>query len=158
MPIEPVRFEERGERIVVGVREVHQFATAGQTMGAQWGKLKAHGEIAGAKPMQALGVMCATDMAKGTIDYLCGCEVAELTADHGGMDRVNLVPARYAVFWHGGHVSEARPTWEAIYGEWLPHSEYKPHECPELEVYDERFNGETLEGGFEIWIPVEPKA
>lgn len=41
-----------------------------------------------------------------------------------------------------------------IYGAWLPKSGRKLREAPDLELYDHRFNPESENSEFDIYIPV----
>lgn len=65
--------------------------------------------------------------------------------------------ARYAVFLHEGNVATIQETWQQILSSWLPKSGMQSNETPDFEVYDERFDGATGEGGVEIWLGVKPK-
>jgi len=38
---------------------------------------------------------------------------------------------------------------------WLPKSGMQSNQTPDFEVYDERFDGTTGEGGVEIWLGVK---
>jgi AraC family transcriptional regulator len=67
------------------------------------------------------------------------------------------VPAvRYAVFLHAGNVATIQETWKQILERWLPSSGMKSAQTPDFEVYDERFDGATGDGGVEIWLGVKP--
>jgi AraC family transcriptional regulator len=69
---------------------------------------------------------------------------------------VRIPEQKYAVFCQRDHISTIRSTWNAIWNEWLPNSEYEVADAPDFERYGEHFNSATGIGGFEIWIPVKP--
>ena len=65
------------------------------------------------------------------------------------------VPAnRYAVFTHRGPVLAIQDTYAAIFGSWLPESGYRRAEGPDFELYDERFDEQTMSGEADIYLPV----
>ena len=67
------------------------------------------------------------------------------------------VPAvRYAVFLHEGNVATIQATWRQIFSTWLPNSGVRSANTPDFELYDERFDGATGDGGVEIWLGVQP--
>jgi AraC family transcriptional regulator len=68
--------------------------------------------------------------------------------------RVTVSPARYAVFEHGGHVTELSRTYAAIWDSWFPASGHKPAEVPGIERHNPNFDPRTGCGGVAIWIPL----
>jgi AraC family transcriptional regulator len=58
------------------------------------------------------------------------------------------------VFEQPAHISAIRDTMNAIFNDWLPSSGCAVANAALLERYDERFEAETGNGGFEIWIPL----
>jgi len=58
------------------------------------------------------------------------------------------------VFVHEGNVNTIQETWKQIFS-WLPKSGMQSNQTPDFEVYDERFDGTTGEGGVEIWLGVK---
>ena len=68
------------------------------------------------------------------------------------------VPANhYAVFTHVGEIHRIKETYAHIFGTWLPASEWTRADGPDFELYDERFNPETMGGEVDIYVPVSPK-
>jgi AraC family transcriptional regulator len=66
------------------------------------------------------------------------------------------VPARrYAIFFHPQHVAAIRGSWNYIWNEWLPQSEYELADAPVIEHYDRRFDPRSGEGGVELWVPLQ---
>jgi AraC family transcriptional regulator len=59
------------------------------------------------------------------------------------------------VFEHREHVSAIAGTWKAIWEHGLADAGWKVLDGPAFERYDERFDGRTGLGGFEIWVPVD---
>ena len=59
------------------------------------------------------------------------------------------------MFEHRDHVSAIANTWKAIWEHGLADSGFQALDAPAFERYDERFDGRTDLGGFEIWIPVK---
>ena len=119
-----------------------------------WQRFRAHiGNVPGQIGNIAYGVCHNTDDA-GHFDYIAGVEVADFAGLPKDFARLRLAEQRYAVFTHEQHVSTVRATFIAIFNEWLPKSGYHSADAPPFERYDERFDGRTGLGGFEIWIPV----
>jgi AraC family transcriptional regulator len=102
----------------------------------------------------AYGVCHNTDDA-GNFDYIAGVEVFDFASLPKGFARLRLTEQRYAVFTHTEHVSAVRGTFMAIFNDWLPKSGHLAADAPPFERYDERFDGHTGLGGFEVWIPVK---
>jgi AraC family transcriptional regulator len=103
----------------------------------------------------AYGV-CYNPGDAGQFDYIAGVEVADFADLPEDFARLRLTEQLYAVFTHEQHVSTVRGTFMAIFNEWLPSSGYQSADAAPFERYDERFDGHTGMGGFEIWIPVKP--
>ncbi|MEM9838212.1 MAG: GyrI-like domain-containing protein [Pseudomonadota bacterium] len=157
MPIEPVRFEDVGECHFVGLRRTLKMDTAGEEIAAMWAAFSAAGPVEGQNSEYAYGIMPKDQPAEGSFDYMPAVGVSAFTEAHSGRDQLTIPAARYAVFWHGEHAMTAKTTWSAIFGEWQPQSGFDHDATPFLEVYDQRFDPATGEGGFEIWIPVKAK-
>jgi AraC family transcriptional regulator len=63
----------------------------------------------------------------------------------------------YAVFTHRGPLSTLGKTYDFIYGEWLPKSEYDYDDSNEIEWYDERFDPLSEVSEFDIYVPIKRK-
>ncbi|MBI1313827.1 hypothetical protein GC176_21245 [bacterium] len=86
--------------------------------------------------------------------YLAGCAV---TADAEIPDgfTVQKIPAgTYAVFTHRGPISGIDETVRYACREWLPQSGYDLADGPDVELYDERFHGDSEDSESEYWLPV----
>ncbi len=71
-----------------------------------------------------------------------------------GLETRSVPANRYAVFTHRGPVMAIQDTYAAIFGTWLPPSGYRRAEGPDFELYDERFDEETMSGEIDIYVPV----
>jgi AraC family transcriptional regulator len=141
--------------LVAGISRTHSGTNAG--MPAQWGEFQPWlGHVPGQRGNTAYGVLY-NDNESG-VDYLTGVEVASTAGLPDTLAHLAIAPQCYAVFQHRGHVSTISSTWQAIWSEWFPRSGYQAVAAPMLETYPEMFDPVTGNGGFEIWIPVEPAA
>jgi len=156
--VEPIRFEDVGERHFVGVRQTVEMKTAGQGIMQVWMAFSQVAEVERQKPTHAYGLMPKNDPDSGAFDYMAAYEVDAPAPSHASHAQLTVPAGRYAVFHHPGPAREAQSTWRPIFGEWMPQSDFDHDVLPFQEVYDEAFDPSTGEGGFEIWIPVKPKA
>lgn len=87
-------------------------------------------------------------------NYMAAVEVSSL--DDIPISMVGkVIPARrYAVFTHRGTPDGLPHLFQAIYSEWMPTSGYAPDGHFDLELYDERFRGDTADSEVDICIPV----
>ncbi len=153
-PIEPVRFENGGAKILAGLSRPCTVASVA-TIPAQWQSFAPHlGHIPGQIGQVAYGVHWNfTD--DGEFEYMCAAEVRGGDTLPDGFSQVKLTPQRYAVFLHRDHISAIRNTWAAIHNEWRPANAIEPQHAPSFERYDARFDPRTGNGDVEIWIPVK---
>lgn len=63
----------------------------------------------------------------------------------------------YAVFTHKGPTSTIAQTFETIYLEWLPNSDYEFRFGYDFELYDHRFKGMDESSELDIYVPVKKK-
>ena len=115
--------------------------------------------IAEAKGMigkASFGVSETTMDVDGKFTYLAGVQVPNSSNLPAGFTAIQIPARRYAVFAHGGHVSELSEAIMKVLGEWLPASSYRPDGQPGLiEVYGEAFDPQTGHGGMEIWVAIK---
>jgi len=71
-----------------------------------------------------------------------------------GMTVRNLPKRLYAIFTHRGSLENLDETYQFIYGQWLPASDYELAPNEELEVYGEEFDPDKPNSALEIWIPL----
>ncbi len=150
----PPRFVDGKTMLIAGLSErYNQEASA--KIPAQWQRFAPYlGHIPKQIGRATYGIICNGDDA-GNSDYICGVEVSDFANAPKELARLRIPEQKYAVFFHGGHVSTILQVWHTIWNKWLPDSGNKTAEGPEFERYDERFNPATGEGGFEIWIPIK---
>jgi len=152
--LEPPRLESGRRLLIAGIGARYTCEASGG-IPSQWQRFIPHldhipGQIGGI----AYGVSCNGDDA-GSFDYVCGVEVKDFLRIPADWSRVRIAEQKYAVFAQRDHISTIRSTWNTIWNEWLPNSEYEVADAPDFERYDEHFNSTTGIGGFEIWIPVK---
>jgi predicted transcriptional regulator YdeE len=155
--VQPVRFEDGRPMLLAGIRRKHAFATMGDDIPRQWDEFVELGKVPGQIGTTAFGAICGGDPDKQTMEYMVGVEVKSFDAIPKELGRMRVPAARYAVFMHEGNVATIQETWKQILSGWLPKSGMQSNETPDFEVYDERFDGTTGEGGVEIWLGVKPK-
>ncbi|WP_053005847.1 AraC family transcriptional regulator [Kiloniella spongiae] len=91
--------------------------------------------------------------------YMAAFEVDDLYNIPSGMEGLVIDEAEYAVFTFtidnqspiGDQFSKI---YQAIWGNWLPNSDYEYANTPDFELYDNRFDGNSATGEVDIWIPV----
>lgn len=107
----------------------------------------------------ALGV-CAASMpsvkkAQGhTFVYMAARPVHSLARIPIGMIDFRLPDSRYAVFTHKGPLENLPHTVNYIWGTWLPSCPYQQADGPDFELYDSRFNCDTMDGEIDIYVPI----
>jgi AraC family transcriptional regulator len=72
------------------------------------------GRVPGQVDKKSYGVCQNMDEA-GNVDYLAGVEVSSLAGLPAELMQLTIAPQRYAVFTHGGHVSEISRAWMDIF-------------------------------------------
>lgn len=63
----------------------------------------------------------------------------------------------YAVFLHLGPATEAHTTYNYIFAEWLPNSEYTVDDRPHFAVMNEKYKKDDPTSEEEIWIPIKQR-
>jgi len=152
--LEPPRLES-GRRLLIAGIGARYTCEASAGIPSQWQRFLPHlDHLPGQIARTAYGVSCNSDDA-GSFDYVCGVEVKDFLRIPADWSRVRIAEQKYAVFAQRDHISTIRSTWNTIWNEWLPNSEYEVADAPDFERYGEHFNSTTGTGGFEIWIPVK---
>lgn len=141
--------------LFAGIRRKHTFASMGRDVPRQWEDFLKLGKLPGQLGTTAYGAICGGDEKAQTMEYMCAVEVQSFDALPKELGRMRVPAVRYAVFLHAGNVATIRSTWQQIFA-WLPASGMQSAQTPDFEVYDERFDGATGEGGVEIWVGVKP--
>ena len=98
--------------------------------------------------------VCYNNEADGSMDYLCGVVAPSDTRGESNFDGLTVPEQTYAVFHHGGHISDMRAVWQAIWNGALQAAGLEATAGPEFERYGPEFDPVTGAGGYEIWIPV----
>jgi AraC family transcriptional regulator len=73
------------------------------------------------------------------------------------MNTLTIPSGEYAVFHYKGKPSEAQATYQFIYGQWLPNSEYQLDDRPHFALMGENYKGEHPDSEEEFWIPIKKK-
>jgi AraC family transcriptional regulator len=148
------RYEKAKSFCVAGIAERCSDETSAG-IPAQWQRFQPFiGNIPGQVGSVAYGVVYNSD-DEGSVDYLCGVEVADFAKVQSELGHVRIPENRYVVFSHRDHISTIRRTFNTIWSKWFPESGHEPADAPFFERYDERFNPMTGTGGLEIWIPLK---
>jgi AraC family transcriptional regulator len=63
----------------------------------------------------------------------------------------------YAVFTYRGTSQAAAQTFQYIYGDWVPNSEYHLDDRPHFELLGAKYQRAGADSEEEFWIPVKPK-
>jgi AraC family transcriptional regulator len=107
------------------------------------------GEVAGV----AYGVCYNAD--DKSFDYLCGVEVRSSSDLPQGFIVLDVPANHYAVFHHGGHITDIHAIMRAIFSDWLPASGHQAAAAPVFERYGPEFDSRTGAGGFDIYVPLK---
>ncbi len=93
------------------------------------------------------------------LEYEKWAGVEVTTAEHipDDMEILNIPEGLYAIFTHRGPASTGPKTYQYIFAEWLPHSEYVIDERPHFALMTERYKHEQDNSEEDIFIPVKLK-
>ncbi len=84
-------------------------------------------------------------------------EVSEYETLPNNTEQLILPEGLYAVFNYKGKASEAAPTYQYIYTQWLPNSEYVLDHRPHFALMGEKYKNEHPDSEEELWIPIKLK-
>lgn len=154
LTIEPSIYQHDHARLLAGIRQTHDMEKAASDIPLQWQqfmqfKAGLENVITGQDDV-SYGVICAGNSSG--FEYMCAAEVNSF-ADVPGDCRLKLQDQQYAVFVHNGNISDIKSVWQGVW-QWVESSNYKVAEAPCFEKYDQRFDAQTGEGGFEVWVPL----
>jgi predicted transcriptional regulator YdeE len=150
--LEPARYDDGRALLLAGLRRHHEFEDSVRAIPAQWQELRSLGAMPGQIGANTYGVICGESPVG--FEYLRGAEVESFAGLPDNMGRMRLTPQHYAVFLHSGPRAAIRGTWQRIFTEWLPRSDFESAQRPDFEVYDQRFDPRTRLGDVEIWIAI----
>jgi AraC family transcriptional regulator len=85
-------------------------------------------------------------------------EVTDLAGIPEGMEAFPLAGGLYAVFLYRGTPETFSQTWQYIFFNWLPQSEYELDNRAHFELLGAKYKHNDPESEEEIWIPIRPKA
>lgn len=110
-----------------------------------------------------LGICHGFDMEAGTFLYLIGMEATDFENVPEGLACREFGEAEYAVFTTPKVPEEQfsnsiQSTWQAIFGEWFPHSGYEHAGKPEFELYDARSGPGNELWQMDIYVPVKRRS
>jgi AraC family transcriptional regulator len=141
--------------LIVGLSEHYSCEQGSGGIPSQWQRfVNEMGRIPQKKSTDTYGVVYNTDDA-GNMDYLSGVEVRELSQIPREFSSLRLPARKYAVFFHPDHIATIRSSWNHVWNEWLPRSQFQLADAPVLEHYDPRFDPQTGAGGVELWVPLQ---
>jgi AraC family transcriptional regulator len=84
-------------------------------------------------------------------------EVTDLNAVPEGMETFILPGGLYAVFHYKGAPKDFTPTFQYIFGTWLPNSLYDLDARPHFEILGSKYTGNSSDSEEEIWVPIKIK-
>jgi AraC family transcriptional regulator len=90
------------------------------------------------------------------IDKMAAVEVTSLENIPDGLQTLVIPSGLYAVFLHKGS-SNDHSTFEYIFTQWLPKSDYVLDNRPHFEVLGEKYKNADPSSEEEIWIPIKSK-
>ena len=125
---------------------------------AQWQGFQRYiGNVPGAVPGAAYGIVGPMAPEAQAFDYMCGLEFSDTAELPSEFKTWNIPGGRYARVTHAGHISTIRATCAAIFEDWLPGSGYEQnHEVISfLEYYGPDFNPISGLGTVEIWVALK---
>ena len=152
--LKPARFVNGKSLLIAGFGERYTCETS-KAIPTQWQRfLPYFGNVTNQVGKDAFGVSCNHD-DEGYFDYITGVQVSDFCDLPANFSRLRIGPQKYAVFFHGAHISTIRRTVNTIWSKWLPESGHEVVDAPNFERYGERFDPMTGMGGLEIWIPIQ---
>jgi AraC family transcriptional regulator len=87
-------------------------------------------------------------------EYYAGIEYGHSKKIPKGFKIIDIPENDYAIFTHRGSIQMIEKTYDQIYGNWIPFSEYTPTMDLDIIVVDRRFAGRDEKNEVDILIPV----
>lgn len=87
-------------------------------------------------------------------DKWAAIEVTDFNAVPDEMETIIIPTGLYAVFLHKGPASKGINTYQGIFENWLPESDFALDNRPHFSVMGEKYRNEEPDSEEEIWIPV----
>jgi len=82
-------------------------------------------------------------------------EVSDFDNVPMGMEHHFLSGGKYAVFMHRGPAATFYKTWQYIFGNWLPNSEYKLDQREHFEILGADYQPNDPDAEEEVWISIK---
>lgn len=154
------RIMEKDEFKIVGLGEDFNDKTK-HNIPKLWGVFsKKMKTIPNRKGNVAYGICISPNINEGDFTYISAVEVNNLKDIPKGMIGKIIPKQNYAIFTmklQKDIHEDIQKTIKYIWDTWLPKSGYEYAGTPDFELYDERFNGRTMAGEIDIYIPVKPR-
>lgn len=153
------KFQHKAAFTVVGL--AGQFTMENNTIHELWDQFNRRAnQINHAYHDGAIG-LCYHDpdySADKSFTYMAGFAVSQAEDIPEGMTSRTVPEGDYAVFEHIGPLDTLGQTYDRIYREWQPSSDYDLDSRDDFEFYGARFQYGQSDSVLEIWIPVKQKA
>lgn len=82
-------------------------------------------------------------------------EVSDYSNIPEGFNTYDLNGGLYAIFIHRGSPAMFHKTFQFIFGEWLPNSDYQLDNREHFEVLGSKYNNNSPDSEEEVWVPVK---
>lgn len=82
-------------------------------------------------------------------------EVSDFKNIPGGMESIVSPKGLYVVFIHKGPASNGPGTYQYIFGNWIPNSDYEVDNRPHFAVMGEKYKKDDPQSEEELWIPIK---
>ena len=145
----------------IGVQFTGVFSEGGKddkVISYLWGRFKTRiDEIKNKKGEHRIGIVdCyptdSEDESDENLIYFACIEVDSFEKIPDGMRALMVPKSKFASFTHKGSPNDIDKTLKYIYGSWLPKSEYKRANGPDLEILEKEF---PMNNKFEYWLPIK---
>lgn len=84
-------------------------------------------------------------------------EISDINDIPEDLETYTLKGGLYAVFVHKGPASEFQKTFQFIFGQWLPNSEYELDTRAHFELLGDKYENNSPNSEEEVWIPIKSK-
>ncbi|MDN5342635.1 MAG: AraC family transcriptional regulator [Oceanotoga sp.] len=157
--IEVKKFETRKDIKVMGFNTKTDMQNASKDCGDIWHKFDEYWEKGYFKTKnEYYGISHDYDEKTGKFSYMAAVTLEDDEKPYEEMETLNIPQAYYAVFEHVGDVKTMSQTFNKIFQEWLPNSEYTyDPKGKDFELYNEDFKPHQKESKVYIYLPVIKK-
>jgi AraC family transcriptional regulator len=88
-------------------------------------------------------------------DKWAAIQVSDFNSVPSEMETIKIPEGLYAVFLYKGKASEAPKTYQFIFGNWIPNSDYTLDDRPHFALMGEKYKNEDPNSEEELWIPIK---